>query len=136
VVQPHVLQFDTTVGDCRRDHQGRRFDAIGDDRVLGPVKPLDAFDLQEGSAQAADLRPHPVQALAEIDHLRLAGRGLDRCDPLGQGSGRHNVAGPGHRAAEGPSQVDPRSAQPPGVGEHIAALDADLRPERAQPLQV
>ena len=62
--------------------------------------------------------------------------GFDGRCSFGQGGGHHHVAGSRHGAAEGPAQMQMASAQPGGLGDDVAPFDADLGPERPQPLEM
>ncbi len=67
-----IAQQNIAAGDRRRNRIGARFDPVGNDLVLGGVQPLNALDAHGIGAEALDLGAHRNQAVAEIDHFRLA----------------------------------------------------------------
>ena len=67
-----VFDFQLAFGDGGGHHEGPGFDSIRNDRVLGAVQTLNAFDLNSRRAGAAHPRPHFVQQFSEILYLWLA----------------------------------------------------------------
>jgi hypothetical protein len=108
-------------------------DAIGHDRVLGPVQALDALDGDHLGSVAADARAHLDEAVREIDHLGLARGVLEQGLALGKAGGHHQVLGAGdrHRVHE-----DARALQPLRGRVDVARLDRDLRAHRREALDV
>ena len=54
--------------------------AVG--RMLCPVQPADALNLDRGRARAGHLRPHLVEAVSQIDQFGLARPQVERSLPL------------------------------------------------------
>ena len=66
-----ILYEDIALGHGRADHESTRFDAVGDDGVIGAMQFLDAFDADDVGAGTADVGAHTVEVRCQIDDFRF-----------------------------------------------------------------
>ena len=115
------------------DEEGSGFNAVGDDRVLGAVQALDALDANHRRARAGDVRSHGVEAVAQIDHLGLAGGIFDHRLALGEHGGHHQILRAGHRDHVG---HDVRALEALRRRTNISVVDVHSRAKLAQAADV
>ena len=127
-------EFDFAAGRSDGHRVGARFDAVGDHRVAGAMQAIDAFDDERARIEAGNFRAHRLETEAEVGDLRLHGGVLEHGRALGQAGGHHQVFG-GTDGDEG--EVERGAAQATRrFGNHIAAVDLDLRTHGLKALNV
>ena len=91
VVGAGAGQRDLPAGDADRGQERRRFDAVGDHRVLNRVEVLDALDRDGRAAGPGHLGTHPVQEGGEVRDLGLPRGVLDHGRALREDAGHERV---------------------------------------------
>ena len=103
-----VLDQNVSAGRRNGGHICSGLDLVRNDRIRDALQMLDAADLDDVGAGAADVRAHRVQEVREVDDVRLARRVLDDRQPL-RLHGRQNDV---HRRADRDHvEVNVRAAQ-------------------------
>ena len=98
VFERNVFDRDPAAGHRGHADKAAHLDHIGQQRMRGPVQTFDPVDHQQIRRDPRNQRPHAVQHPAQLLHVRLAGRIVDRRPALRQ-HGRHDdVGGTGHRS--------------------------------------
>jgi hypothetical protein len=118
-------------------HEGAGLDAIRNHGVLDPVQLADSLDDNPAGAGPADFRPHRVEEIRKVQHLRFGGGGLDHGHSLGKRGRHHDIVGAKHRRSMGAAQVDLRAAKTLLRGQqNVASGKLDLGTERLKPAQM
>ena len=127
---------EVAAGDGAGHQEGPRFDAVGNDAVLGAVQLRHALNANDGCAGAVDLGAHCGEQVGQVDHFGLAGGIAQHGFALGQDRGHHQVFGAGDGDAV---EVDGGAAQAIGrFGFDVAVRLVDARAQlfQAEDVQV
>ena len=129
-----ILDVDVTACHCCRYHVRPRLDTIGDDGIVRRRKSRYAVDLDTVRPGAADVRPHDVQIVREVNNLGLHRRIFENCLPLGAGRGHHDVL---RRSDTREVKVNIRALQPVRCTRMDCALcDVNLRAKCLKALEM
>lgn len=121
-----ILQLHPATGRGRGHQVGAGLDTVGQYVVASTAEALHAFDDDGIGASALDVGAHGVQAVGQVDHLRLASGVLQHGTAVGQRGSHHQVLGAGH--ADGiEEEVTATQAAGRRLGLDVAAFDLDLR---------
>ena len=112
------------------DQEGARFDAVGDDGVVGAGQTFDALDADGGSAGALDSRAHPDEQRRQVAHFRLARRVVEHGFPARQHGRHQQVLGARHRDPVEMNRPAAKAVRRGGFDVSVGLLDP-----RAQLLQ-
>src|SRR5690606_37594795 len=86
-----ILNDDVAPGNDTGDGVGPSLDAVGHDAAGGAVQVRDAVDIEDLGADPLDARPHAVQHVGQVLHLRFGGGVDDGGAALAEDRGHHLV---------------------------------------------